>query len=471
MVGIVSYGTHIPYYRLTKATAAKAFGKRAGAGEKAVAYCDEDSVTMAVEASMQAVSGIESAALKAVFFASASSPYAEKISATEIAAALDLGTALRTTDFTSSLRAGSEAMLTACQTVQDGGLALAAIGDCRLGAPDGKFETDLGDAAAAFVFGTENLIASVDGQVSVSRDAIDQWRSSDDALMRDWDARYAATQHYTPLVTKAVKALLAQQGLTAADYRWLVLYGHDEKNRTALARKLGFQPEQIAPSFYSLIGNSGNAASAIMLANVLDQAQAGERILFVAYGDGCNAISLTVQCAAEPKTTVQQKIDRKDNELPYGKYLKWKGLITCEPQKRPARERSALPDYHRNYKKNHALYGSRCTACGTPVFPPQRVCVHCHAIDQMEPYHFFGKKASIRTFTVDGVSLSLDAPNILVVVEFEGGGKMMSYLVDCKKEDVQVGMAVRPTFRKLFHENGVHTYFWKVVPEEQEESK
>ena len=89
----------------------------------------------------------------------------------------------------------------------------------------------------------------------------------------------------------------------------------------------------------------------------------------------------------------------------------------------------------------------------------------------MEPYRFLGKKASIRTFTMDGVSLSLDAPNILVVVEFEGGGKMMSYLVDCRKEDVQVGMAVRPTFRKLFQENGVHTYFWKVVPEEQEESK
>jgi len=132
MVGIVSYGTHIPYYRLTKATAAKAFGKRAGAGEKAVAYCDEDSVTMAVEASMQAIANIDPNALKAVFFASASSPYAEKISATEVAAALDLGTDLRTTDFTSSLRAGSEAMLTACQTVQNGGLALAAIGDCRI---------------------------------------------------------------------------------------------------------------------------------------------------------------------------------------------------------------------------------------------------------------------------------------------------------------------------------------------------
>lgn len=471
MVGIVSYGTHIPYYRLTRAAAASAFGKRAGAGEKAVAYCDEDSVTMAVEASLQAVADKDLSTLKTVLFASASSPYAEKISATELAAALDLDLRVRTADFTSSLRAGSEAMLTACQNVQGGELALAAMGDCRLGAPDGKFETDLGDAAAAFVFGTENVLASVDANVCISRDAIDQWRSAEDSLERDWDVRYAATQLYTPLVTKAVKDLLAQQGLTPADYRWLVLYGHDEKNRTAVAKKLGFQPEQVAPSFFGQIGNSGNAATGIMLANVLDQAQAGEKILFVSYGDGCNAISLTMQRAAAPKTTVQQKIDRKNNELPYGKYLKWKGLITCEPQKRPARERSALPDYNRNYKKNHALYGSRCTACGTPVFPPQRVCVHCHTIDQMEPYRFYGKKATIRTFTMDGVSLSLDAPNILVVVEFEGGGKMMSYLVDCKKEDVRVGMAVRPTFRKLFTENGVHTYFWKVVPAEEEESK
>ena len=319
MVGIVSYGTHIPYYRLTKAAAAKPFGKRAGTGERAVAYCDEDSVTMAVEASMQAVAGMDLNAVKAVFFASASSPYAEKISATEVAAALDLGIKLRTADFTSSLRAGSEAMLTACQTVQDGGVALAAIGECRLGAPDGKFETDLGDAAAAFVFGTENLLASVDGYVCISRDAIDQWRSADDTLMRDWDVRYATTQHYNPLVTKAVKELLAKEGTTAADYRWLVLYGHDEKNRNALAKKLGFQPEQVAPSFYSMLGNSGNAASGIMLANVLDRAQAGERILFVSYGDGCTAISLTVQRPAAPATTVLQKIDRKNNELPYGK--------------------------------------------------------------------------------------------------------------------------------------------------------
>ena len=57
MVGIVSYGAYIPYYRLKKSTIAQAYGKRAGKGAKAVAYCDEDSITMAVAAALDAAAG------------------------------------------------------------------------------------------------------------------------------------------------------------------------------------------------------------------------------------------------------------------------------------------------------------------------------------------------------------------------------------------------------------------------------
>ena len=94
MTGIVSYGTYIPYWRLKKDTAAQAYGKRAGKGAKAVAYCDEDSVTMAVAAAIDAVE-TSLARPSAVFFASATAPYKEKMSATEVAAALDLDPAVR----------------------------------------------------------------------------------------------------------------------------------------------------------------------------------------------------------------------------------------------------------------------------------------------------------------------------------------------------------------------------------------
>jgi len=474
MVGIVSYGAYIPYYRLKKDTIAQAYGKRAGRGAKAVAYCDEDSITMAVAAAMDAVAGCGAEKLNALYFASTTSPYREKLAATEVLAALDVDQNVRTNDFAHSLRAGAGAMLSAADAVQQsGGLALVTMSDCRLGAADGKNESDLGDAAAAFVLGSEDVLAALDGSVSVSREAVDTWRAAEDTYVRNWDVRYANTQLYTPLVTKAVKELLAKLGLQSADFAKIVLFGHEEKVRAGLAARLGFTPEQVAPSFFGEIGNTGTAAIGVMLSAALDTAKSGDRILVVGYGEGCDAMAFTVTDKVEryrPLRTVEKLMAHKNEDLPYGKYLKWKEMIDCEPQKRPARERSALPDYYRNYKKNHALYGCRCTECGTAVFPPQRVCVHCHAIDKMEAYSFLDKKGRVRTFTMDGLSLSLDSPNILVVLEFEGGGKMMTYLVDCRKDDVQVGMLVRPSYRKMFAANGVQTYFWKVVPAEEVEA-
>ena len=469
MKGIISYGAYIPYYRLTSQTMAQAFGKGAGRGEKAVAYCDEDAITMAVAAAMDAMQTVASETLTGVVFASASAPYREKLCATEVAAVLAAPESLRASDMGGSLRAGSGAMLAAMDAE---GKTLVTMSDCRLGAADGKFETELGDGAAAFVFGQEDLLATLDATYSVSKNAIDQWRSAEDTYVRNWDMRYANVQLYTPLVKQAVTALLRETGLQPADYSKIVLYGHEEKNRQALAAKLGFQPEQVQPSLFGQIGNTGNAAAGIMLAAALDTAKPGDKILFVTYGEGCDAMSFTVTQKAQTyraANTVEQLLAHKDNTLAYGKYLKWKGMLDCEPQKRPAQERSALPDYYRNYKKNYNLTGSRCTDCGTAVFPPQRVCVHCHQIDKQEPYSFLDKKAFVRTFTIDGLSLSLDSPNFLVVIEFEGGGKMMTYLVDCKKSDLRVGMQVKPAFRKMFEANGVHTYFWKVVPAQEVE--
>ncbi len=471
MVGIVSYGAYVPYYRLKKDTVAQAFGKRADKGTRAVAYCDEDSFTMAAAAAMDAAVGQDLSDLKAVYFASASSPYREKQCAAEIVAVLGAREDLRTCDVGNSLRAGSAAMLSACDLLErSGGSALVTFSDCRLGAADGIFETDLGDGAAAFRLGTENIFARLDGSHSLSRNAIDQWRADDDLFLRNWDVRYAGSELYSPLVKAALKGFFAESGSQPSDFSKVVLYGHDDKTRFSVAAKLGFAPAQIVESMYPEIGNTGNAAAGLMLASALDSARAGDRILVITYGEGCDVLAFTVtDRAGSCRSRLQKCLARKNEDLSYGKYLKWKEMVICEPQKRPAQERSSLPDYYRNYQKNHHLQGCRCKVCGMAVFPPQRVCVHCHSIDTMEPYNFLDKKAHIRTFTIDGLSLSLDSPNFLVVVEFEGGGKMMSYLVDCKKEDIRVSMLVRPSLRKMFKANGVSTYFWKVVPADEEE--
>lgn len=467
MAGIISYGSYIPYHRIKRKEIAVVYDKKPMNGEKAVAYYDEDSITMAVAASLDAMAGKENWALDSIFFASTTPPYQEKQCATQIAAVLNAKTNLRTADFGGSLRAGSSAIWAAMQATQNGRIALAAIADCRLGAADGQFENDLGDGAAAFVFGDSDVIAEVKAFRCISKDFNDIWRAHGDNYVRYWDYRYSLNQLYIPYMTAAINGVLEDTGTTISDISKVALYAHEERRAIEFAVKLGFEPKQIHQLMYNEIGNTGCASAPLTLCAILDEAKPGERVLMVTYGEGAEAVLLETTEAISsyrPKTTVRSRIDNKNNNLRYGKYMKWKDLITCEPQRRPPQERSALPDYFRNYEKNSALWGSICTKCGTPHFPAQRVCIQCRTIDQSEPYCFLGRGATVKTFTLDGLSLSLDPPNNLVVVCFEGGGKMMTFLVDCDKNDIHIGMKVKPSFRRMFEANGVQTYFWKMVP-------
>ncbi|MGH7287695.1 MAG: 3-hydroxy-3-methylglutaryl CoA synthase, partial [Myxococcota bacterium] len=71
MAGIVSYGAYVPPTRLGLALIAGRAPKDGGP-ERAVAWNDEDAVTMAVAAGANALRGFDRAGVDALFFASTS---------------------------------------------------------------------------------------------------------------------------------------------------------------------------------------------------------------------------------------------------------------------------------------------------------------------------------------------------------------------------------------------------------------
>ena len=73
----------------------------------------------------------------------------------------------------------------------------------------------------------------------------------------------------------------------------------------------------------------------------------------------------------------------------------------------------------------------------------------------------FGKVA---TFTVDYMTYSPSPPVVFAVVDYEDGARFACELTDAVAEDVQVGIRVEMTFRRLFTEAGIHNYFWKARP-------
>ena len=103
MVGIRSQAAYIPMLRLSLGAIAGG-GRKAGvgSGERAVAYFDEDAVTMGVAAATSCLEGLDRALVDGVIFASTSYPYKEKQAASIIAKALDLRRDVLTADITDS---------------------------------------------------------------------------------------------------------------------------------------------------------------------------------------------------------------------------------------------------------------------------------------------------------------------------------------------------------------------------------
>lgn len=468
MVGITAYGAYIPFNRLERRRLAEAFGEPAPPGEKAVANYDEDSVTMAVEAARDCLTSIQPGALDAVYFATTTSPYREKQSATTVAAALDTPELIRTADFTSTLRSGSTAMLAAIDSVKAGAQnVLVTAADSRLGAAKGQFEQLFGDAAAAFIIGKDNVIAEIEATSTVAGDVITQWRDKEDSYVRSWEDRFAMTQGYGPLVTKVLMSLAKKHNLQPQDVKKLVLYAPSPRYQAGTALSLGFQQPQIQDGFFGTVGLAGAAHAPLMLAAALEDAAPGDRILMVTFGEGADAILFRVTEKINnfcPRHGVNGYLKSKKTTINYQTYLRWKKMLDFEPPRRPEQDRPSAPAMWRNAKKNLAFYGSKCRECDTPQIPAQRVCVHCQAKDQMTPYRFADIYARIATYTIDYLTFSQDPPTVFSVIDYAGGGRLLCEMTDCEPEKVAIDMEVEMTFRRLYQAGGIHNYYWKARP-------
>ncbi len=466
MAGIVSYGSYIPYRRLKRAAISQVLGINAGKGERAVASFDEDSVSMAVEATRDALRGAHSGNVHTLLFATTMPPYAEKLNAATVAAAARLPAEIRAADITGSVRAGLSALLQGADAARGGGQAVVAIADCRLGAPEGKVEQSSGDGAAAFVLGTEGVIAEIEKSASLTREFLDTWRGPGERFAHSWEERFALTQAYGPLLTQAIQGVLQKAGAKPGDLAKVILDAPNPRAAEETIRAMKLDPAKIADTFALTVGQTGAAHASLMLTSALSAAKPGDLILVAIVADGADAILLRVTPAAaafRPVRSVGRMIESK-GDVSYGNYLKWREILPTEPPRRPEPDRPGAPPMLRSEKWKYGLIGSRCTACGTPQLPPQRVCVKCHARDKMEPYPFADRSARVATYAFDRLAYSLNPPTINVVADFEGGGRFMCEMTDCEPDRVAIGDQVEMTFRRLFTADGIHNYFWKARP-------
>ena len=466
MVGIAAYGAYVPRYRLGAETAGWN-----SALERSVANFDEDSVTMAVAAGLDCLRGRDREAVDGLVFASTTPPYAEKQCAAIIANALDLRRDIFSADVTGVLRAGTTALKTGMDAVTAGsaGQVLVIASDNRQGAPRGDTERNSGDGAAALLVSRDETIASLEGFYSITDNMLDTWRSTQDPFVRSWEDRFTTEEGLERILMEAISGFFYQEGLAAGDVAKVALYAPDGRRHSQLARQLGFTPEQVQDPLFGKMGNTGAAFPLMLLAKALEDAEPDQLLLVVSYGDGSDVVGLRVTqgiTGLEPPMGVTGYLNSKLFLDDYETYARWRDVwVTDSAARRPTPSAPSVTALWRESDRNVRLYGATCNRCGYVQYPPQRVCVNCQARDDSSPVRLSDRPGTVFTYSMDYIAGTTDSPLVIAAVDFLGGGRILCMMTDRKLEEVQIGMPVEMSFRKLRVVNGIHNYYWKAVPQ------
>jgi hydroxymethylglutaryl-CoA synthase len=343
MVGIVGYGGYVPRYRIKTEEIASVWnedGKRISEGllikEKAVPNIDEDTVTIATEASKNAlgVAGIDPEKIGSVYIGSESHPYAVKSSSAIVAEVLGIVPYAMCADLEFACKAGTAGMQM-CMGLVDSDMieyGLAVGADTAQGRPNDALEYSAAAGGAAFIIGKKDTIADINHTVTFTTDTPDFWRREGEEFPRH-AGRFTGEPAYFRHSLGAVEKLLADTGLKTEDFDYFVPHQPNGKFPLKLAKMLGIDKEKVLPSLLvTEIGNTYSGASPLGLVSVLDLAKPGDRILMVSYGSGSGSdafdITVTEKIKEAHKKNVPVRKYLEDKEyISYGVYAKFRKKI------------------------------------------------------------------------------------------------------------------------------------------------
>jgi hydroxymethylglutaryl-CoA synthase len=344
MAGIIGYGAYIPRNRIKVEEIAKVWGADAPSykkglmlEEKSVPSPDQDTITMAVEASKRAIkrAGIDPKEIGAVYVGSESHPYAVKPSGTVLAEALGATPEVHTADLEFACKAGTEGMFIALNLVRAEAVkyGLAVGADTSQGAPGDALEYSAAAGAAAYIFGKDHLLAEALETFSFTTDTPDFWRREYQYYPQH-GGRFTGDPAYFKHVIGAAEGIMAKAKMKPSDFHYVIFHQPNGKFPFRVGEMLGFKKTQIEPGWLvSKLGNTYSGSSPLGLTATLDIAKEGDMILIVSYGSGAGSDAFIFRVTSRidevrnlaPRT--RDLLDNDKNYLDYGVYAKFRRKI------------------------------------------------------------------------------------------------------------------------------------------------
>jgi len=307
---IEGVGVYTPRYRID-ATAFDAVGGFEGRGvdTKSVAAGDEDSVTMAVEATEKALDSaeVDRDAVADIVVATTTPPVEEfDISAT-IAEILGLSPDVRATVHTQSTNAGTRAL-------RDGfnadGPAIVVAADHPHGSPMDRIDHAAGAGAAAFVLSSEGTVEVQESTTRTEEYPGTRFRQFGSDSVDTYDATAYERRAFTEPIAAAVGELRNPAEAVA-------ITAPNGSLPYRAARQFGFEADVYQAA--SDLGDLGAASALVALVHAWNDD--ADRVTVVGYGDGTSVDALVLQ------GRITASIDRTTERIEYGEYLRKRGHI------------------------------------------------------------------------------------------------------------------------------------------------
>jgi len=110
--------------------------------------------------------------------------------------------------------------------------------------------------------------------------------------------------------------------------------------------------------------------------------------------------------------------------------------------------------------KEHKLKIQKCRQCGQFRFPPRVICPHCMSLES-EWVEAKGV-GTVYSFTIVHHAYTpayeSEIPYVVAIVELEEGTRLISNIIGCKPEQVQIGMPVELAFEDVTPEFTLHRF-------------
>ena len=474
MIGITAYGAYIPRTRLSRQAMLKSTGwlnpalfSNAG-GTRSVANWDEDAVTMAVAAANNCIRQLDASRVDSIYFASPSAPFKLRLNSSIVASALGLNEEINAVDISSSRRCGISALVQAYNQVSraDNG-ALVVASDIPPNRAGTAGELMSGDAAAALLLGSDNVVAEIVGNHCETVDFVDAYQGATDETGHQWEDRWIRDEGHFKLIPRAIGRLLEKTGTVAESIDRFICPVPGHGTTAKLGKMLGIRPDAIADNLFLACGDSRCAQPLLLLCQALEVAEPGQLILVAAFGQGTEAVLLrTTDACKNFKThsSVADQLAGGAEESNYFKYLVFRDRVDWDKESRgPVDSPTLLSSHYRDRQFLDNLRGLHCAETRQTFFGSEAAYKARQADGEFRWRSFTNSSAKLLSYSANYLGVSLEPAICTGIIEFDEGGRLIVDLTEANPQELGVGAKVEMSYRihGVDASKGFTRYFWK----------